>query len=408
MRYSAFILAVVVIGYSLSCLSHGHNQRPANPRPEESMVVLRPVPVVLNEEADPVVQGIETKIKGKAGRLFEFTHAQFVNENHGWAMSEYYFYRTTDGGKTWERLPQEPEKDATFSSFFFVDESRGWLTAVKRVSTGRFGLGNSSVIMVTDDGGKSWKIQASFLNEMDVREIRFLNANEGFAIGAQIIDSHPPYDELLVLKTANGGDQWTNVSGPAKAAIKNEYEFPSDSGKDIQWTPSSVLLLTRYSKVISTTDKGQTWSLVASFKYEGANGISTSPGFRKLELDPSSSARAVVASLGRGDYEGDFVVQEGEQWTGYDFTLTPIQDAVFLSDKDVLASGANLHPKDEKQHLRPKDAGVILRSLDGGKSWRSIYRSKAYETFFFLTKVTSNEFYAVSDIGTFLRFTLPR
>lgn len=408
MRYSAFVLAVVVIGYSLGCLSRGQNQLQANSRPEESTVVLRPVPAGLNAEVDPAVQGIETKIKGRAGSLFEFNHAQFVTEHHGWAMSGRSFYRTTDGGKTWERLPQEPEKDATFSSFFFIDESRGWLTEVKRVHSERFGLGNASIIMITDDGGKSWKLQASFPNEVDIHEIRFLNANEGFAVGAQIIDSRPPYDELLVLKTSNGGNEWTNISGPAKAAIKNEREFPSDSGKDIQWTPSSVLLLTRYGKFISTRDGGRTWKLIASFKYERSEGTATSPGFGKLELDPSGSARAIVASLGRGDYEGDFVVQEGDQWTDYDFTLTPIRDAVFLSDKDVLACGANLHPKDEKQHLRPKDAGVILRSLDGGRSWQSIYRSKSYETFFFLTKVKDNEFYAVSDTGTFLRFSLPQ
>jgi hypothetical protein len=85
--------------------------------------------------------------------------------------------------------------------------------------------------------------------------------------------------------------------------------------------------------------------------------------------------------------------------------LTPIRHAVFLSDKEVLACGANLRRVDEKSHL--KSAGVILRSFDSGKSWQSIYRSKSYETFFFLTEVKDNNFYAVSDAGTFLRFSLP-
>ena len=188
MRYRTLVLIAILIWYSLGCESRGHNQNPVNSRPEERMTVLRPVPAVLNEETHDPVQAIETKIKGKAGAPFEFKRAQFIDENHGWAMTGYALYRTIDGGKTWERLPQQPEKDASFTAFFFINESRGWLTAVKRVFTERYGLGNSSVIMVTDDGGRSWKVQASFPNEVKITEIRFFNANVGLAMGAQVID----------------------------------------------------------------------------------------------------------------------------------------------------------------------------------------------------------------------------
>ena len=174
MQYRTVILAVFLIGQSLSCVSRGHNQQPANSRPEEVTAILRSVPAVLNEETYPHVQGVETKIKAEA-TLFEFKHAQFVDENHGWAMSENSLYRTTDGGKTWERLPQEPETDARFSAFFFVDASRGWLTAVKHAFSESYVLGYSSVIMATNDGGRSWELQASFPNEVCIREIRFLN-----------------------------------------------------------------------------------------------------------------------------------------------------------------------------------------------------------------------------------------
>ena len=84
--------------------------------------------------------------------------------------------------------------------------------------------------------------------------------------------------------------------------------------------------------------------------------------------------------------------------------MTPILDAVFLSEKDVVACGLNRRPTNEKSHL--KDADVVLRSFDNGRSWQTIYRSKSFETFFYLTRVKDNDFYAVSDTGTFLRFTL--
>jgi photosystem II stability/assembly factor-like uncharacterized protein len=370
------------------------------------VTILRPVPAVLTEDVHPAAEAIETKIKGNAGEPFEFKRAQFVSENNGWAMSNRALYKTTDGGKTWERLPQEPEHDATFQTFFFVNESRGWLTEVKRVFTERYGLGNSSVIMVTDDGGKTWNLQASFPNEVEISEIRFLNEREGLAVGAQVIDSRPPYYELLLLSTSNGGKEWNNTSEPAKSAIKNEYGIANDSGKHVEWrSSSSVLLLTRYGNVISTTDSGKTWKLVASFKDERPNGSISSTGYHKLALD-GEQIRVVAAGMGDEGYWGDFVVQEDGGWTSYETVRSPILDALFLSGKDVLACGSNLRRVDEKSVL--KNAGVILRSFDNGKSWQTIYRSKSYETFFFLTKVKDNEFYAVSDTGTFLRFSLPR
>lgn len=410
-RHHSWILAALLVCYASGCVSRGQNEKPANSRPQE-ITILRPVPAVLNEETHSAIEASETKVKGKAGEPFEFKRAHFVSASYGWALTDHALYRTTDGGKSWERLPQEPEADARFTSFFFVDESHGWLTAIKRIFTERYGLGNSSVIMVTGDGGRSWKLQASFPNEVEITEIRFFNADEGLAVGAQVIDSRPPYDELLVLRTSNGGKEWNNISEAAKAVIKNEYGIPNDAGRHVEWaSSSSAFLLTRYGKVISTTDGGKTWKLISSFKVERPDGLKSPTGMHKLALDPERRLRVIAGGMGVETYKGywgEFVVDEDARWTSYEIDLTPIRDAVFLSDKDVLACGLNRRPWNEKSNSRLKDAGVILRSFDIGKSWQTIYRSRSYETFFFLTKARDNEFYALSDIGTFVRFRLPQ
>jgi len=86
MHYRTLVLIAIFVCYSLGCVSRGHNQKPANSRPEELLTVLRPVPAVLNEETHAPVQAIETKVKGKSGEPLEFKRAQFVDENHGWVM----------------------------------------------------------------------------------------------------------------------------------------------------------------------------------------------------------------------------------------------------------------------------------------------------------------------------------
>ncbi|HEV2834115.1 MAG TPA: hypothetical protein VGW58_02300, partial [Pyrinomonadaceae bacterium] len=55
-----------------------------------------------------------------------------------------------------------------------------------------------------------------------------------------------------------------------------------------------------------------------------------------------------------------------------------------------------------------QDVGVVLYSSDSGKNWTSIYKSKSPETFIHLAKIGESQFYAVSNAGTVLRFTLEK
>jgi len=377
-----------------------------NSLPQEEITALRPVAAVLNEGTHPSVNATETQIKGKPGPAFQFRQAQFINETHGWAMTLYSLYRTTDGGKTWERLSQEPEKDAQLRAFTFVDELHGWMAIVKMDSAKSYGLGISSVIMVTEDGGRSWKLQASYQDEIQINDVRFLNENEGLAVGHKGLENGADRAEICVLGTSNGGKEWNDISGAAKAAFRNQWGVANDSGTYLKWTPSWLLMLTQGGRVMSTADRGKTWNTIVILKYENPGGFITGTGFYNLVLDPQENIRVIGGAAGDEGYHGEFVIPEQGQWTTYEISATPIDDAVFLSDKEVIASGLNVRRTTDKSKL--KDAGVILRSFDGGKSWQTIYRSKTFETFFYITKVSDNQFYAVSDTGTFLRFNLPQ
>ena len=402
MRYCALVLTLIAVGYLATMACHKDVAQTTKSQPLDVPTVLRPVPAILNEDTLPPVAATEVKIKVNAGP-FEFDRAQFVDENHGWAMSNNGIYRTTDGGNHWERLAQEPGKDAYFTSFSFVDESHGWLIIIRTDTTKSYGLGQSSDIMITTDGGTSWKLQATFPNEIQLRNIRFLNVNEGLAVGERGLENRVDRAELFVLGTVNGGKDWNDISGPAKAAFKNEWGAANDRGENIEWTPSSIVLLTQGGRIMRTTDRGKTWSTVVILKDERPEGFTSSTSFRKVALDPEEKFRVVAAATGDG-YWGDFVVNEDGRWNSYELRLTPILDAVFLSQKDIVACGLNRRLTNEKSNL--KDAGVVLRSFDNGRSWQTIYRSKSADTFFYLTKIKDNDFYAVSDTGTFLRFTL--
>ena len=347
MRHYALTLAVIVTGYLGTCNSTSNNYKTTSSQPPEVITILRPVPAILNENTLSPVDATEIKIK-KTGTNFEFKQAQFINENCGWVISPNSVYRTTDGGKTWERMSFEPQKDGRFVAFSFIDELHGWLAMLKQDLAKSYGLGYSSVIMITEDGGRSWNSQAVFEDEIQINDIRFLNQNEGLAVGYKGLENRVDRGELFVLGTSNGGKQWQDISGPAKAAFKNQWGAAVDSGIFIQWTSSSVLLLTRNGRVMSTPDRGKTWNTIVIFKEERPNGWMTSSTYYTLVLDPEEKVRVVGGAAGDEGYQGDLVVNEDGRWTSYELIRTPLLDAVFLSDKDVIACGLNVRTRIEK------------------------------------------------------------
>ena len=374
----------------------------------EMTVVLKPTASSLVEAVDRIAEAAETQIASRKDAAHEFQCAQFVNKTRGWVSTRHSIYTTTDEGKTWAQLPFKTPENSQISSFFFVDESRGWLSVWKLVPSERYGMGNSSAIFVTTDSGKSWKEQANFPNEVEIKQLSFLDGNRGLAIGSRTIDQPrdvgSPYEETLVLSTKNGGDSWSDISEPVKAALQPAKAGPTP-GWDVRWrSPTELLLLTRSGVLLQSLDSATTWSVVTRLKGEpGPTGLASS--YYKIVFDPAQETRLIGGAMGTEGFWGDLVVKGPDNsWTSYQLVRVPILDAVFLSTNEVLASGMEMPHVDERPSR--STVGVILQSLDSGKSWAPIYRSKSEEMFISLTRISDKEFYAVSDAGTFLKFSL--
>lgn len=100
MRYCALVLTLIAVGY-LATACHQHAAPTTTSQPLDQPTILKPVPAILIEDTLPSVAATEIRVKGKAGDLFEFNQAQFIDANHGWVMGNYSLYRTTDGGNNW-------------------------------------------------------------------------------------------------------------------------------------------------------------------------------------------------------------------------------------------------------------------------------------------------------------------
>jgi photosystem II stability/assembly factor-like uncharacterized protein len=99
------------------------------------------------------------------------------------------FYRTRDGGSSWEWVYLGERGGGT--TLQFIDSQRGWLTA-----DNRFGLR-------TSDGGNTWTefYLPDYFTSPEVSKVRFLDANQGWAVGW----------DGYVAKTGDGGTSWTRL-----------------------------------------------------------------------------------------------------------------------------------------------------------------------------------------------------
>jgi photosystem II stability/assembly factor-like uncharacterized protein len=83
--------------------------------------------------------------------------------------------------------PQESNTVAHLYDVHFIDSNEGWI------------VGDSGVILHTDDGGETWNQQNSG-TDIGLKSVYFLNSCKGWATG-----------DTIIFHTSNGGNNWEHV-----------------------------------------------------------------------------------------------------------------------------------------------------------------------------------------------------
>lgn len=148
-----------------------------------------------------------------------------------------------DGGKSFRQAQFVPVS-STLTSVWFVDARHGW-------SVGHWG-----VVMSSADGGETWKLQRSDIRlDQPLFSVYFRNAREGWAVGLW----------SLMLHTVDGGASWTTVTLPpppgAKKADRNLYRMFADAA-------GTLFIACEQGRVLRSTDDGATWTYLET----GYNG----------------------------------------------------------------------------------------------------------------------------------------
>jgi len=212
-------------------------------------------------------------------------------------------FRTLNGGSQWNELPQPTNLTGTIVDIALIDSEKIWIAS------------SSGQILFTPNAGNDWTEQ--FFNDTLVyfmNYIEMFDAQIGVAMGDNASLISDPGGPAIILRTTDGGQNWVSVNDSAFGASSGDtwrridfvnadvgYFFPS--GKNPQrmyktsnggsnWSQINYpayaqilkffdekigLAISEKSKVLRTTDGGQSWQQFTSGHNGWGNDIEFSP-----------------------------------------------------------------------------------------------------------------------------------
>lgn len=211
----------------------------------------------------------------------------------------------------WQALPTIPN-GSNIKQICFVNANTG------------FAVGFSGTILKTTNGGQSWNTQTSGTTQ-NLMSVYFLDANTGFASGSS----------GTILKTIDGGTTWTNQSLTSSYAYMNIDFGNSTTG----------YCRDNHGSIIKTTDGGTTWLFQSS-----GNGLGS-----VFDVDFVDAINGYTVGGMNGSIQK--TIDGGMNWTNQaSGTINDLYACDFIDANRGVAVGVS---------------GTIVKTLDGGATWSS-------------------------------------
>lgn len=301
---SAGVLAVAVVALILALPSR------ANPTSKTSGPTQ---PVVVPPPTPPVVVSLPTPSPPSAGKFI--VDLTWVSDQTGWALSAVEcasglcpeLASTTDGGKTWRPLPNPP---ASIQNGAVNCDAVACVSHV-RFATTTFGYLYGPALLVTSDGGRSWRREQSL-------PVEALEPTHGRVY--RIVYDHGgcpgPCDRTLEMAPA-GSAIWQKV---LTIGIT-----PNPSAELVLQGTQNIYIIvygnlaagagSQHATIFRSLDAGRSWRQLSDPC--GGSGIAVNDAVGFTAATPSFAATLCSPRSGPNDGAGEFVVTSdnaGSSW----------------------------------------------------------------------------------------------
>ena len=184
---------------------------------------------------------------------------QFIDDTTGWiTVNEPLVFRTNDGGATWRRLDSNLP-DVRIGRVSFVDKERGWALGLSEATSGAA----SKLILVTSDGGHSWRAQAQSPceDEYGWYVSLYFTGNRNGWVGGQC------HGRGYLAATTDGGESWNT-----------QYWATDEAGSAVNWIHFTDVRngwAIGQGSVLRTSDGGKHWEESSATSTSSRSWIST-------------------------------------------------------------------------------------------------------------------------------------
>jgi photosystem II stability/assembly factor-like uncharacterized protein len=242
---------------------------------------------------------------------------------HAWAAGEVgALLVTSDGGATWRRQKfflSERSLDVAFS-----DVRNGWLVT------------DAGAVLATTDGGAAWKVADKL--DLQMKAVACTDAQHAWVVGAAAGAGEGPGMSVL-RSTTDGGGTWAHAG------------FGDTQLADVAFSDTRHGVLIALDRIWATSDGGRTWKLRRQF------------GMTVLTSVCAGDARHAWVA-GWDTQDGSplvYATQDGGvSWRRLTIDV-PAPSADALQARQIVAVGMT--------HLWVTCAAGVLVTQDGGKTW---------------------------------------
>ncbi len=220
-------------------------------------------------------------------------------------------FRSLDSGDIWEEKDLPDSDDLAISDIFFNDNTAGWI------------IRGSGSILKTADGGKNWTEISPVIENRKVKTVWFLGDSELIIAGG----AEDNEGKAFLNRSIDGGENWSDFT----------YEFPGF--RKLFFIGDKKGLGVTEDGLVMTDDTGKSWRRTLM-----SNGLNT-VFFRNNTFGWTGNSKNSFLLTSDG----------GETWKKVDFGNFNGLNSIFFNDPEEGWAVGN--------------DGLVLYTSDGGKSW---------------------------------------
>jgi photosystem II stability/assembly factor-like uncharacterized protein len=283
----------------------------------------------------PQTSGVTARLRGVSA----------VSERVAWASgANGTILRTTDGGTTWTTLPVAGAEKLDFRDVDAVSDRTAYVLSI--------GSGEASRIFKTTDAGASWAEQfrntdsKAFFDAM-----AFWDPDRGIAF-SDSVDG-----QLVILRTTNGGREWSRVTGGLPPALDGEGAFAASGTNVAVWGQNHVWIGTTAGRVLRSADGGRTWAAATT-------PLATGPSTGIFSVAFVDATHGIVVG---GDY-----TKEAEAVRNAAVTADGGRTWTLVSGLRGFRSVVAYAPKSATRTVLAVGPSGTDLSQDGGVTWQAV------------------------------------